>query len=85
MEEYNALIILFCPQDKVITQFKYGKASYLLNMVEPYKIMAMKVDEKFLFFKISDAEEKHVTYLKEHTLVPIKFLNKFNAFKDAKF
>lgn len=85
MEEYNALIIIFCPQDKIITQFKYGKASKLLDIVEPYKIMSMKVDEKFLFFKITDDDEKHVTYLKKHTLVPIKFLNKFNALKNVKF
>jgi hypothetical protein len=73
----KSLIVMFDIEDDVITQVKYGDFEYLLELIEHYVIMAMKVKERCIFFKVESDEYEHVTYLMDHSLLKISYLKNF--------
>jgi hypothetical protein len=68
---------MFDIEDNVITLIKYGDYDYLLQLIEGFTVVAMKIKEQIIFFKVEPDEKEHVDYLLEHSLTPISYLKNF--------
>ena len=73
----KSLIVMFDIEDNVITYVKYGDFDYLLELIEHFTILSMKIKEQIIFFKVELDEKEHVDYLLEHALPKISYLNNF--------
>lgn len=80
MGNENYLFIIYEPINSTITMFKYDDYKTLFPMIEPYKVLSMKTNEKTLFFKVDKSENEYIIYLKEHSLVKLDYLKNFKHF-----
>lgn len=75
------IIILYDPKTNKITTAKCGDFDVLMNMVEPFNVVAMKMKEKFLFFEVEDDEMVFVNNLLDFRGHPVSYLNNFKHSK----
>ena len=78
----KSLIIVYDPKTNIIKNAKFGDFDMLISIVETFTIVAMRMHEKVLFFKVEDDEKVYANYLIDYSNQNISYLDNF---KNAKY
>lgn len=73
----NSLIIVYDHKTNIIKNAKFGDFDMLISIVETFTIVAMRMHEKVLFFKVEDDEKVYVNYLLDYPGQKLSYLDNF--------